>query len=120
MTMFLSCPYSLNNPALPVYTTAKRVGFGLNLSDETLIRHEATLIHRILEQVAHMLEGLQSFPRVACDNASVLLGEWLIRKGFEGVEYVSGSDSASHRLSLREFHAHGFFHQVFTDHSSMR
>ena len=63
----------------------------MNLSDETLIQQEATLIRRALEQIAYTLEGLQSFPRGACGNASVLLGEWLIRKGFEGIEYVSGS-----------------------------
>lgn len=65
--------------------------FRLNLSDATLIHQEATLIRRALEQIVHTLEGLQSFPRGACGKASVLLGEWLIRKGFEGVEFVSGS-----------------------------
>lgn len=57
---------------------------------ETQIRQEATLIRRALEQIAPTLECLQSFPHGACGNASVLLGEWLIRKGIEGVEYVSG------------------------------
>ncbi|BBE50944.1 hypothetical protein OYT1_ch1387 [Ferriphaselus amnicola] len=41
-------------------------------------------------QIAHKLEGQQSFPRGACGNASVLQGEWLGRKGFKGVEYVAG------------------------------
>lgn len=58
---------------------------------ETEIRQEATRIRRALEQIAPTLEGLQSFPHAACGNASVLLGEWLIRKGIKGVEYVSGS-----------------------------
>lgn len=58
---------------------------------ETQIRSEATLIRRALEQIAHTLDGLQSFPLGACGHASVLLGEWLIRKGVDGVEYVSGS-----------------------------
>lgn len=57
---------------------------------ETQIRQEATLVRRALEQIAHTLEGLQSFPLGACGHASVLLGEWLTRKGFNGVEYVSG------------------------------
>jgi len=60
---------------------------------ERLIRQEATLIRRTLEQIAHTLDGLQSFPHGACGNASVLLGEWLIRKGIEDVEYVSGSSN---------------------------
>ncbi len=57
---------------------------------ETQFRQEATLIRRALEQIAHTLEGLQSFPDGACGHASVLLGEWLTRKGIVGVEYVSG------------------------------
>jgi len=92
------CDKSLEGVVYPMY--------------EAIIRQESTLIRRALEQIAHTLEGCNFFPHGACGNASVLLGEWLTRKGFKGVEYVSGS-SAEIKEGQRGQHRNYFCNDRF-------
>lgn len=58
---------------------------------ESVIMAEAVKIREFLEtEGKHLSRLLADFPKGACGNASDLLAEWLIERGFNQIDYVWG------------------------------